>query len=522
MKFTHPPLVAALLAALSLSTPAFAGISQAALPAGAQVVSGNPVVSAGGAQIALNGQNAVINWTGGFNVGTAATVNVNGQGAAGTYPALLNIDTSGKVSEIAGSVQANGASVFIANANGVIVDGTANLQAPNAVMGILGGTVQDTSQFSSAGTLTIGGQTAAPVTIGDGAQIGGGRVLIAGSGGVNIGAATIDATGVGAVLSGYPGTGVQLTATRQGKAGVSNVADYGVGAPATPQNLVIGAGAVLSGFQLIYSMGDITNNGVVQAVYAPGSSDAMANAGQINIAGGNITGTGKVVAQAVSFWNYGNINNPAGGGNAGNFWLSNRFEIDPFVASTPVWVAVNLQPGTQPQFINLWVNGFANYIATSPTIGTPAAGSHLVIQAAGTIQMVSMGSALTTPPGNTGGAEAFSFPGLIAAIAGSDGKGKIINPLASIIVNLGLIDNAISTAPPTGNGVFLLAGAQGRIWSPYASNGVTVITDPANVWVNTNLPVAGGLNVQVIQANAGGATVAAPADIQHTFNLPNS
>lgn len=117
-------------AALCLAAPAAqaAGspVSNGTLPDGGKFVAGqgtigNPVN--GKMDIHQNTQNAVITWDKGFNIGANATVNFKGPENFNT----LNYDISGSLSQIYGTINAQGGNIYIVNPAGVEIGNSAQI-----------------------------------------------------------------------------------------------------------------------------------------------------------------------------------------------------------------------------------------------------------------------------------------------------------------------------------------------------------------------------------------------------------
>jgi filamentous hemagglutinin family protein len=192
-------LAASVTAAL-LSAPTWAAtLATTQLPGQGRVVSGQVSVghlSAGSMDLTLNGP-AVIDWgkgtargdinaggAAGFNIGSAAGVNFGG--AAGA--AVLNIDSSGNPSQILGALGAHGVDVFVANANGIIVGAKAQILSDRTV-GLIGNRLLPgaTTGFNGSSDSVVRDGSGGDVTVLAGASFGGGgKVLIAGGGNVNV------------------------------------------------------------------------------------------------------------------------------------------------------------------------------------------------------------------------------------------------------------------------------------------------------------------------------------------------
>lgn len=129
-------------AALCLAAPAAQAanvIPNTQLPTGGQVMAGNvtlpDIVKPGGnpngatsATITQNSQNAVIKWDS-FNIGANATVTFQkGEGYTGSGNFnTLNYDISGSMSQIYGTINAQGGNIYIVNPNGVEIGNSAQI-----------------------------------------------------------------------------------------------------------------------------------------------------------------------------------------------------------------------------------------------------------------------------------------------------------------------------------------------------------------------------------------------------------
>lgn len=493
---------------LMVAPAAFAGITSTALPSGSQIVSGSPAISTSGSTetINLQGANAVVNWSGGFDIGSSATVNIQGSGATGVTPVVLNIDTSGNPSELDGALSATGASVLIANANGIVVGSTGNLNAPQGTLGFFGGTVTDPSQFASSGTMTVtnGTNNNAPLTINNGATVGGLNMILAGCGAVNLGTANYKIGTGGMVNGGYTPKGMQFSFNQIGEFKFSG---FSPATSASEDPTTVTINGTVPNTNILYSQGNIQLNGAVSANYTPGSSNAAFANGDMIVVGGNIQGPGLLKANTFAFTAYGNINNPNGGGNGSNGSMPNHLTLAPVTAGSVVTVQIdNSLLGSQPQMVNMMVNGIGAYYVSQSTIqanGQPAlnAGSHIIMQATQGLNMgyISNSGAITV---NGTSPSEFSFPGLIIAVAGSNGNGTL-NQNYTLYTNAP-IDNAFTMNAPDGLGAFLQAGT---IQGP-----VDITTNPyAHSFLNIAGNVVGGISMSTITGAPGTYQVAGSA-----------
>lgn len=121
-------------AALCLTAPAAqaAGspVSNGTLPDGGKFVAGQGTIGDpvnGKMDIHQNTQNAVITWDKGFNIGANATVNFTAEGAYKDNFNTLNYDKSGSLSQIYGTINAQGGNIYIVNPNGVEIGNSAQI-----------------------------------------------------------------------------------------------------------------------------------------------------------------------------------------------------------------------------------------------------------------------------------------------------------------------------------------------------------------------------------------------------------
>ena len=195
--FIVTALAAAIIGGLASTTAAAATAGQ--LPGQGRVVTGQVSVgsfAAGTMSLNVNGP-TVISWgagsagatlnangTAGFNIGAGAHLNFNGSNGA----AVLNIDSSGQPSQIYGTLSASGADVFVANGNGIIVGAKARISSDHMV-GLIANRLASGAAGAfdgSSGSIAYNGH-GGDVTVLSGASFdGGGKVLIAGGGNVNV------------------------------------------------------------------------------------------------------------------------------------------------------------------------------------------------------------------------------------------------------------------------------------------------------------------------------------------------
>ncbi|MDD2859734.1 MAG: filamentous hemagglutinin N-terminal domain-containing protein [Acidiphilium sp.] len=466
---------------MALPSIALASIGANTLPVGGSVTVGSATISTSGStQTITTGTNAVIGWSGGFDVGSAAHVNfVNSGSNANTN--VLNIDNSGNPSEIAGSISGSNVGIWIANQNGIIVDGGATISDPGQTVALMGGQVANDSGFASTGQFSFGSDQASPVTIASGSTVSGATVFVAGSGTVNIGSANLSASSSFAVGGGIaPGA---LTITPNGGANgfTTSTAYYGVPVSGSVQTQInLEAGSVIASPGIKFD-----NNG-------------------------NIQGGGVLKGNTVDLGASGDINNPAGYANTGSYY-SNHVTIDPYTSASTVSVNT-ISAGTNgPQMLNVWVNGNAVF-TSEPYISdisinngvvnsAPNGGSHLIMQASGN-------TTLTAPAGFTN----LQFPGLVIALAGSQGNGQFNTNGTTLTADVP-ISNEFTTGTAgepsgVGMGVFLQAGT---ISGPNGGPLQVGLNGNNESWLNIDGNVLGGISVAEI-ADQNGSLVGVLAD----------
>ncbi len=130
-------IVFALLALTNCHTTAFAGD----LPAGAVVQAGNASITSDGTNmtVATEAAKTWIDWTGGFNIGAANSVN---NIAAETSAVILHRDITGALSNIQGTLTAN-CNVFLLNPSGILFGSGAQINVAGLLVSTLNMSIQD-------------------------------------------------------------------------------------------------------------------------------------------------------------------------------------------------------------------------------------------------------------------------------------------------------------------------------------------------------------------------------------------
>ena len=311
------PLIFAIVTALSPAM-AQAAVTATQLPGDGTVYSGFGSASAtvSGASMSVNiisatsdgkaGNVAIITWgssggtlnpnaaTGGFDIGSQASVTfTNGTGNTAA-PFALNLDTTGNPTEIAGTLVGNDVNLGVANANGILVDGTAVINAPDGlVLMNQGYSSGDLANFSNGTGLILDFANATNgVTIATGATINAdGYVMVAGAGTVNIDAPMVN-------------NGPNINTTHIYATDTVNinapVTDDGYNATFAPiqitgQNININAPVTINAAAPGASVGTLNINAFAQSLPANGvltanlsvSSTGSLTAGTVNIQGGS-------------------------------------------------------------------------------------------------------------------------------------------------------------------------------------------------------------------------------------------
>ena len=308
-------------------------VSNAASSATITVSSGATVLQFGGSSAGVTNAIAApsgITTAAGFNIGSGAALTV---AATTTGAAVLVNDITGNPSQIYGTLSAGASTptLFVANANGVIVGNSATITLPGG--GGFIGEAQNPANFIATAGLVQTGTGSGDVTIMSGATINnGGYLLVAGNGNVNVGNVSAT-TGSGiTIMAGYGFTQTGNAAAAATAAGALptttatvNFSGGSSGTAAAPVATLYAAGNVnvLGGSYVKLSNvtfgglgGSFTNNGTATiANLAPSAAftnngllDATSavNAGTTFTNNGTITSIGAVTA-AGAFTNNGTV-----------------------------------------------------------------------------------------------------------------------------------------------------------------------------------------------------------------------
>jgi filamentous hemagglutinin family protein len=304
--------------ALAAATPA-----ATQLPGKGSIVSGQ--VSAGrvidGQQtITIGSAHAVINWgsgsalnagaVGGFNIGADAGLRfVNGAGE-GHNVAVLNIDRSGNPSQIDGKLSGTGTSIFVANANGIVVGSGARLASTAGIGLIANKTLAGTGRDFHGGSSIVYSGSGGDVTVIKGASIDAPSVLIAGGGNVNVNLGALKGPSGSAMLS------AGVASVGSGTANNHNASLTSSGALASGRSLggFNSAGSALNTGTLALANyrvdGLFTNTGTLAL---PASNGAVHNRNQLTTSGAasfrSLVNDGTYVARNVSVLGGNLVNN---------------------------------------------------------------------------------------------------------------------------------------------------------------------------------------------------------------------
>ncbi|WP_423855920.1 beta strand repeat-containing protein [Acidithiobacillus sulfuriphilus] len=211
--FSRKPLFAAMIFALSAPVAFATPTPSGPFPGNGTAVYGTVTAAIAGstATVTVGSGNTVITWgasgallpgsSTGFNIGSSAAV-VFQNNALGSA-AVLNIDVTGTPSQIYGSLSAtvsgsatadDAPTLYVANANGVVVGSGATISAPYGV-GFIGADLNSTQAqavFASCGAVPLNfDNTAGSVSVQNGVNWGATTsfLLVAGAGSVNVGSA---------------------------------------------------------------------------------------------------------------------------------------------------------------------------------------------------------------------------------------------------------------------------------------------------------------------------------------------
>jgi hypothetical protein len=494
----------------------------------------------------------------GMDIGQGAFLTITNQAAKGS--GLLMIDATGNPSEIAGGLINSGTpeGIFVANSNGVTVDGTATISGPSGAAIIFLGYIPDANTFLSTNSVTIDGSTPTnngDVIIAPGANLTGvSTLLVAGNGNVNIGASNI--TGSNSANHSFTidaGAGVNITTNiaqtntiinpkavltvNGGTAGSPVIADMMASGGTINVTGALGGDSAFHGGELVMSAptainiakdgsisGGILLMGQYNQVFAgntppqptPQSAPNITIAGTLNATADiqfdgannvyetgsgtvNVTGTTTIFANL-----YGNLANPSGGQAHGGDWRWNGFVVNVTPQGTVGLVVNPLSLGSKQQFINIAVNGNANLfnwgmggaIPTNLLASPLGAGGSATAQ---TPSVISPDHMVVTANsfllGNSNyNAMNYYFPGLLALVTGSPSNPTTVG--SGTIAVQGNLSNMVPWSIPNGGGLYFITNQPLNM-----AAGATVLTN-TNSYVN--FAMGSGLAAQAAQAAGNG------------------
>ncbi|MDH6592537.1 filamentous hemagglutinin family protein [Variovorax sp. TBS-050B] len=312
---TSPPLLRAAARRLRLRPVALSLICAGAAPAMAQVLPTGFSLVGGSVAMSQNGgvmnltqstQRGIVNWTT-FSIGAGGAVNIQQPNAASI---LLNRVTGNETSTIAGQLNANGR-VFLINPNGVMFNGTAQVNVGGLVASTLALATSDKSFMEGATNLVFERDNANGATVRNlgTIQASGGPVVLMGADVGNAGSITADGQAIALAsgrritldLAGDGLTSIAInTDSMATNAAVSNSgvlqADGGrvvmVGQSTTVGELVVNQSGIVRARSIGLRNGEIVlGAGVGNEVRVGGTLDATGSAaagGRIDVAAGRV------------------------------------------------------------------------------------------------------------------------------------------------------------------------------------------------------------------------------------------
>ncbi|WP_437560381.1 filamentous hemagglutinin N-terminal domain-containing protein [Acidithiobacillus sulfuriphilus] len=467
------PLLAALL--MALSAPAAFALTpppSGALPGNGVVVDGTATAAITGstaATVTVGSGNTVITWNAtsssgdllssatnlGFNIGSSAAVDF--QNTAAGSAAVLNIDTTGNASQIYGGLSAtvsgsatatDAPTLFVANANGVVVGSGATISAPYGV-GFIGADLNSTEAqavFASCGAVPLYfDNTAGSVSVQNGVSWGATTsfLLVAGAGSVNVGSAPnggvlfID----GGVGGHFSPIGAGIATSDQGSA--SSIAslstsNYSSGFvyqdAATSVSVNLGTAAPALEDVSAYADGTLDNSGVLNA---SGGNIALNATGTITNTSG-ISAANMVINTTSLYGNTGTAENGAfvNTGTAAVIDVSNSGGSAELTAkgtsfSNLSGASIGITAGGSGYTARLYFDGSSVFTnsGSGSTINVNASSGHAELSANGTSFSNLSGASIGITAGGSGDSAVLYFEGTGAFT--NSGSGSAININAS-------------------------------------------------------------------------------------------
>ncbi|MBU2768936.1 filamentous hemagglutinin N-terminal domain-containing protein [Acidithiobacillus ferrivorans] len=220
----------------------------------------------------------------GFDIGTGAALTVTNAATAATASVLIS-DQTGNPSQIYGTLTAAGAagdapSLFVANANGVIVGASATINLP-AGGGFIGEKVSETS--FAGGTIASSMTDTGAVSIASGTVNAAGYLLVAGNGNVNVGSVANTGTTTESVVSGF-----SFTASPLGAISTIGTQSTYVSDSSAVANLS-GAYTTATAIPTVYAAGNVNLTGTAMDVTLAAVNGNLVNSGSATISATGIT-----------------------------------------------------------------------------------------------------------------------------------------------------------------------------------------------------------------------------------------
>lgn len=473
---------------------------------GATVLQWGGTALSGGSVAAPSG----VTTNSGFDIGTNAALTIANGGASGASASVLISDQTNNPSQIYGSLiaAATGAatldpSLFVANANGVIVGSGATINLP-AGGGFIGENVNQASFTASSGSIVSGNGTGDVTISGTSTITNGGYLLVAGNGNVNVGAAT----GTVSVIAGFG-----FTASTAGSLGAVNAAQS-----VSSAVLTLATSATVNAAGNVF----LTGNGIeanLSAVNGNLVNDGYATITAISTIGGSFTNNGTATlgtALSVSgaATNNGTLNAATLGLTAGNIVNNGTYTGYNLTATSGTIVNNGTIDGSGTASANLTAiatSGGGIINAGTIIIGTSSQANALTLDA--TSGNISNTGTLQFGSGSTNSLTIAAYAGNVtldgSVLNGTTAVSKT-NPLNGVsltasggMLNLGtMLYDSAPTSTLAGNSVQVSAG--GLINS---TGELSVTADKGNVilWQGTTLA---GYTVKVNAGSTGNLILA--------------
>lgn len=549
--FAAAPAAGALPGTFYISNNASSGVSYAGSGASATIAysaTGNTVMQWGATfsnatSVAptVSSGGAAMNNVAGFNIGAGATLSIT-NGTAGT--GLLISDVTGQASQIYGTVNASGTGpLFIANANGVVLDagGAVNNGTSGGVAFL--GFAQDAATFAGTVGVNVGaGQTL--LTKGDvtvNGAVSAGTVLVAGAGNVNVSSAKSALTTGWNIVAGenftFDGTTNATTngAFAGGSAAVVNLAGGASSTAAGFSGAVVNAAGNVNLSNYVAAFGSassiagtLTNNGVVAA--SDIAAGAIVNNGEIKATStiamtltadtGSVTNNGIINASGAASFTAsatgGSVTNNGSILNAGSVTLTANSSTGTAANNGTINFASSGSALSMTGFnVNLYGTVNANVSSAATALSATNALGTVALSAATVGGVLNLGTTLFATGGSTlaGNAVRVVSGGLTDAggVTANLGGGAVTSGSNTYGYNLSVFNGATLSAGTAGT--VTIAGSTGASGSNINLDG-TVAGQSIGVTAN-NINGLGGFN---ITTSSGGSLA---ATFSGNFNAPN-